>query len=840
MTTGNINGHIRAEDVKAAALGREDDICIHFGFTPESMNGQAGPCLQCGGHDRARKIAPGAYRCNQCHPDKCGDLLASIGWLNKWDFPETVRNVADYLGLKPSTSPSKSADPFRHKLSVHGASGSEASRQRIRNSIAQWCKIKSPIEVDSVLAFGGEVVTFPAHSDGVLCIAWKAFNNPTEEATGYILRRCDGELFEAFGNIAASKTRMLKDSKDGWVIGGGVERIAKADIVWKCEGLPDAMALFSVVPENHAVITNICGAKSVPSYLGHFANKPVFIISQCDKPGMEGAEKYASKILSVASYVKVIHLPWYDVTEKNGKDVRDAFRDGHTFQELVDLSSNAPVFTKRTRQKPDKSTTSLNLQQYAPNPTAKQAEQIDEWRDIASDKGRSDIANSRRFLEQHSDKLLHCHPWGKWLVWSGTHWKVDDSGAVMRLAKATADSIWSEIPRAATSDEALATAIAFARGTSGMSRIRAFVDLSASELPVQIDELDQNRWLLNCPNGTVDLRTGELKPHQRSDCVTKLCPTNFTPDAPSYHFDKFLDGIFGDQRLIDFVQRLFGYCLSGSTVEQILPVFWGQGSNGKSTLLGALSETLGNDYSGTAPSSLLMEKKTESHPTDLASLFGKRFVIASESSQGARLAEAQVKQLTGSDAIVARRMREDFWSFIPTHKLLLMTNHKPAIRGTDHGIWRRLILVPFTVQFWNPAKGESGPPELMRDNSLADKLKAESEGILAWMVRGCLEWQRLGLQVPDIVRAATTEYRSESDTVGRFISDKCLIGDGAYFKVRFSQLYDALEEWCKDAGDNLPSKKFVGQYLGEQGFKDKQSGVKWYLGLTMKATETTV
>ena len=452
----------------------------------------------------------------------------------------------------------------------------------------------------------------------------------------------------------------------------------------------------------------------------------------------------------------------------------------------------------------------------------------DLWTDIGADQGRTELANARRFVAAFGDVFRFCHPWQKSLVWDGTRWKLDDDGAVQRMAATVADAVWHEVACNHTKDN-----IDFAEKTSKASGINAMLKLAASMRPIRVDELDANHWLLNCQNGTVDLRTGELRPHRREDNLTKLCPTNFNSDATTYVFDHFLDGVFGgNATLIGFLQRLFGYCLTGDVREQCLPVFHGSGANGKSTLLTAIQDALGIDYSTTAPPSLLMEKKTDAHPTELAGLFGKRLVIAQETSQGARLAESTVKQLTGGDRVSARRMREDFWEFTPTHKLILCTNHKPRVKGTDHAIWRRLLLIPFANKFWNPAKGESGPDELRQDKELPAKLKAEAEGILTWMVQGCLAWQRDGLQVPDIVRAATEVYRSESDTVGRFVAECCLTVPSV--RVKFSALYSALESWCEDAGDSLPSRKFVGEWLRDAGFREHANNGRWYIGVVIK------
>lgn len=415
------------------------------------------------------------------------------------------------------------------------------------------------------------------------------------------------------------------------------------------------------------------------------------------------------------------------------------------------------------------------------------------------------------------------------MIWAGTRWHIDKSGAAVRLAMDVADAVWIAAKENRTKE-----VVQFASKTSGRGALNAMLELASADLPVAVDELDSDPWLLNCPNTTVDLRTGSGNLHRREDYITQQCPTRFVPDAPCPVWEAFLYSIFQqDIDLIHFIQRYLGYCLAGVISEQILVVCYGTGSNGKSTLLNVLQLVLGDGYCNAAPQGLLMEKKTDSHPTELADLFGKRLVIAQETNQGSRLAESTVKQLTGGDTISARRMREDFWTFKPTHKLVLATNHKPRIKGTDHAIWRRLVLIPFEQRFWNPAKGESGPEHLRQNKDLLMKLAAEAEGILAWMVRGCLDWQQSGLQIPDSVRTATAAYRSEEDTVGRFVSECCITEELS--RVKFSDLYARLEQWGNESGDNIPSRKFVSQWLKENGYRDKQSGVRWYIGIRLSS-----
>ena len=442
-----------------------------------------------------------------------------------------------------------------------------------------------------------------------------------------------------------------------------------------------------------------------------------------------------------------------------------------------------------------------------------------------------DLGNARLFAKLHGANVRYCYPWKKWLVWDRKRWKIDDTGAVERLAKNVADERWHEAQE--TNDSELRE---FATDTASSKLITAMLKLAQSEpgIPIVPGDLDRDPWLLNCANGVVDLRTGEIESHRKSYLITKLCPTNFNPDAESYHFDKFLESIFkGSQPLIDFIQRFWGYGITGDVREQILAILWGGGSNGKSTLLNAVMDTLGTDYSLKAVADLLMAKKNESHPTERADLFGMRIVVCTETADGRGMNETLVKELTGGEKIRARRMREDFWEFPPTHKPILCTNHKPKVRGNDHAIWRRLVLVPFEVQYWNPDKGETGLIELRQDKGLPAMLIAEAEGILAWLVRGCLEWQQRGLLIPEIVRAATDTYRHEHDLIAMFIDDKCLCGPMC--RIRASELYSQFKTWCDPLGEYPISMRAFGETIEQRGYEKKSSNGVWYLGIGMRA-----
>ncbi len=379
-------------------------------------------------------------------------------------------------------------------------------------------------------------------------------------------------------------------------------------------------------------------------------------------------------------------------------------------------------------------------------------------------------------------------------------------------------------------------------------RINAMLDLARSEpgIPILPEQMDADPWLLNCPNGTLDLRTGTLREHRREDYITKLCPTPYLPAARCPTWERFLAAVFQDEEgepdgdLVLFVQRLLGRCLTGDVTEQILPIFWGGGANGKSTLVNAVLDTLGTDYAMKANADLLMISRGERHPTELAGLFGMRLVVASETHEGRRLNEALVKDLTGGEPIRARRMREDFWEFRPTHKVILLTNHKPKVAGTDEGIWRRLRLVPFQTTFWDPgdpAKAAAElPSDLRQDKRLGVKLAAEREGILGWLVRGCMDWQREGLTLPERVRAATREYRADEDLVVQWIAECCVVGSNHY-RTRAWHLYAAFRAWCERGGEDVVGRKTFGLALGEHGFQRFTNNGTWYRGIALRTNE---
>jgi P4 family phage/plasmid primase-like protien len=435
----------------------------------------------------------------------------------------------------------------------------------------------------------------------------------------------------------------------------------------------------------------------------------------------------------------------------------------------------------------------------------------------------TDLGNAERFVAHHGEDVRYCYQWRKWLVWTGARWERDEAGRVHRLAKETVRSIYREASN--EEDENRRKALAkHARASESETRIRAMVELAKSEIPAAPDELDADPWLLNTAGGTIDLRTGKLREHRREDLITKLAPVEYDPEAEAPTWSAFLERVLPGEELRQFVRRAAGYSATGNTSEQCMFIHHGPGANGKSTFQEAVTAALG-DYAMRTPTETLLVKRPGGVPNDIARLKGARLVTASETEEGRRLAESLVKDLTGQDTISARFMWAEWFDFKPTHALHLSTNHKPEIRGTDAAIWRRIRLIPWAVTI----------PPAEQDRELPEKLRAELPGVLAWIVRGCSEWQREGLQAPEEVRKATRAYRAEMDVLAAFLADCCVRDED---ETAFAgELWGAWKRWCEETGEQFGTQKRFGGRLAERGFlnhRDSKTGRKVWSGLSLR------
>lgn len=431
----------------------------------------------------------------------------------------------------------------------------------------------------------------------------------------------------------------------------------------------------------------------------------------------------------------------------------------------------------------------------------------------------TDLANARRFVDQHGDDVRWTPERG-WLVWDSSRWQIDDMHQIEAKAKTTVESIFDEIKSAPNRNERFR----FAKKSQSARGIKDMLYLARSDpkITARLADFDANPWLFNCQNGTLDLRTGKLLPHSREDMLTNLAPVNYKPEATCELWLKFLRRIMaGNDDLILFLQRAAGYSLTASVIEQVLFFCYGIGQNGKTVFLEVMQSLLG-DYGLNARTETITVRRETAIPNDVARLAGARFVAVNETADGQRLHEPLIKDMTGGDTMTARFLHHENFDFHPIFKLWLRGNHKPQIRGTDEGIWRRIRLIPFTVQI----------PEAERDRHLAEKLQCELPGILAWAVRGCIDWQKNGLGTPDAITDAVREYRDEMDIVGQFIEDRVTVREHSQVKAR--ALYGAYRGWADMNGETAATQMRFGLAMTERGFSKKKTkaGIV-YLGIEL-------
>lgn len=445
-------------------------------------------------------------------------------------------------------------------------------------------------------------------------------------------------------------------------------------------------------------------------------------------------------------------------------------------------------------------------------------------------RGLDDIGNARRFVEQHREVVVWI-PQSGWYVWDGKRWAEDKMARVLALAKDVARGIYNEAA-AETGDKVRESLVGHAHTSARRERLNAMLELAKPDLARDINDFDRDPFALNCLNGTIDLKTGKLRKHDARDLITKITPVAFDSQAKARQWERALLTIFKeDKALIDYVQRLFGYSLSAQQMEHILILLFGRSHTGKSTLVGTFYKVAG-EYAQTASADLLLAKKFENAiPNDVARLKGARFVAAAETEDGKRLNSAKVKNLTGGDMLTARFMRREFFDFEPTHTFWLSTNYKPDIDAGDSGAWSRLKLVPFGVVF----EGDDD------DKRLKDKLLTESEGILAWAVRGAVAWWNRGkpdLREPKVVTDAIKAYQKEMDWLADFIAAECEVGDS--FEVGATAIYERYKAWITQVGKRAQSQTRFGGRLGDKFEKDNRESGVWYFGVKLKPKPTDI
>lgn len=782
------------DEVKAAARGAWPHILMNLapGLSEAVNRGtRHGPCPFCGGTDRFRMmddyIESGAAICNQCGPqDRAGvftDGFALLEHATGRLFKELLHEVADMVGAGQNTPP-------RSTPQEDFGSADDDRRARTRRRLNQL--FRQATNDDGTISTylrhrglsGGVPAALMLHSSltyyddgepvGKYPAIIAAITAPDGSAAGlHMTYLAPGGA----GKADLDPARKMRTIERGATRGAAIRVHDAGDLLAVAEGIETALAVREATGAPVWATISAGGMErlQIPD---HVRQVEIWADNDGDDgAGQRAAERLAQR-LDVGDKTVRIMLPseagtdWLDVLNQRGPEALRAARE-----------------TAETWE-PDAGTQDVHL---------------------------TDLGNARRLVARHGRNIRYSHPESRWYVWNGRVWEPDDTAAIFRLAKATVGTIYGEAAGIADDDERKAIA-KHAFRSENHSRLQAMISLAASEpgVPILREQFDRDPWLLTVANGTLDLRTGTLREHRREDFMTKHVPIRYDEKATAPRWERFLlEIVDGRIALTEFLRRMVGYCLTGLTTEQVMFILWGTGSNGKSVFLDILRELLAPLAVATEPD-LLMSRRNDAHPTGIAALWGARVAIAVETGEGRRLNETLVKWLTGGDKLTARFMRQDFFEFAPTHKLLLATNHRPVVRGTDHAMWRRIRMVPFTVTFYEPETGQ----QPVKDPHLVDKLRAELPGILAWAVQGCLEWQRDGLRPPAEVLAATDEYRADMDVVAQFLEDACLLAPNAHSGA--TDLYNAYKNWCTANGERWLSQRRFGGRLSERGYESRR------------------
>ena len=448
-----------------------------------------------------------------------------------------------------------------------------------------------------------------------------------------------------------------------------------------------------------------------------------------------------------------------------------------------------------------------------------------------------DTGNAERLVDIFGDRIRYSYVNKSWLYYDGRKWCFDVTGAIHRMADEIVEQMRNDmdyyVKNAPQSwgdpDDVEKNYMKHLKQSRSNRSKESMIKESQHHVPITPDQLDTHRALLCTPNGIVNLKNGGLYSHDKNKFITKITNCEYTDKIDHPLWDSFLDSTFGgDQELIHYIQKAIGYSLTGSTQEQCTFFCYGTGRNGKSTFMETISDALGDYATNIQPETIMVKPGTNGPTSDIARLKGARFVTCSEPNEGVRLNEGLIKQLTGGDKVTASRKFENEFEFYPEFKLWMSTNHKPVIRGTDVGIWRRICLIPFTVCI----------PEEKVDKRLKFKLQRELSGILKWAVDGCLLWQREGLEQPDAVKQATAEYRSEMDVISAFIADCCVVTNDLR-RERAKDMFSAYAKWAKENNEfEMKSTKF-GREMANRFNKIHDMNGTAYVGVQLNSEYKT-
>ncbi|MDA8120760.1 MAG: phage/plasmid primase, P4 family [Gammaproteobacteria bacterium] len=538
------------------------------------------------------------------------------------------------------------------------------------------------------------------------------------------------------------------------------------------EGEKCADAAIAALPPSWCVTTWSQGSNAVKNTdFSPLYGRAVTIWPDADEPGRKAAAQIAAQLLSHKTQVSVIPTENFP----NGWDCADADHDQVAHTIATARTIEREVVSDRLDTPP--------IEAYADEPGATEI-------------GLSDDELALRFTARYKGKLRYVAAWDRWLIWDGKRWMHDEKRSVFDLARGICREVLTEhlaMPLTDSQRNGLRKRLGDARTIYNVTKLAG----SDPHHAVSVKELDADPWMLNTPAGILDLRTGAVSPHDPNALHTKITAAAPCGDCPT--FRRVLEEALPSADIREYVRRVFGYGMTGSSRDHALSFWWGGGRNGKGTLAHAFRRALG-DYGLEVGAELFMESHHERHPTEIAVLRGARFVVASEIDTGRRWNEARLKRLTGGDPISARYIGKDLFEFEPTHTLLIIGNTKPGLRSVDEAMRARMQLVEFGVTI-DASK---------RDTELPEKLESEFGGILAWAMVGCQAWQKIGLKPPQEVLAATSAYLDAEDSVSEWIED-CCVRSGF---VTLSTAHRSYREWCeRNAAPSLGRNAFADQLV---------------------------
>lgn len=665
------------------------------------------------------------------------------------------------------------------------------------------------------------------------------------------------------------------DGKGGWVntikgvkivpyrLPEVIEAVKQGETVFIVEGEKDAETL---AEWGLVATTNPMGAGKWREDFNHYLKGAcVVILPDNDEAGNKHVEKTAKSLHGVAKTVKIVRLP----VLREHEDVTDwKERYGGTKEALLKLAKEIeeyqPSRSKKKELLPEviregernnvltsyagtlrsrgfkedhilEVLLETNRERCCPplpeNEVYEIAKSISKYRPGGNLPSVKRVAEQAETLEQlWSGKYRWAKHKGSWMKWTGTHWvEIHDSIAIREASKALRDFYARQMEKV-TSEALAAKLVNLMDKACTIQELKNILTYTQSAPGIHTNswDWDKDGYILNVNNGTIDLRTGTFRPHDPNDLCTHLAPVDYDSTAVGRAWEEHIRYAIPDADTRRQLQRDLGVSLIGGTLQEALPIWYGQGANGKSTTARVLQAVLGS-YAGTAAPNLLIQKRFAQHPTELADLKGKRLIFTTEVGYGDRLDEVRVKQLTGGDPIKARFMNQNFFEFQRTWTIFLLCNQKPTIIGNDHGIWRRIRLIPWTVI--RPFN-EQEPQDI-----IVSRLLEEAPAILRWLLDGLADWYDNRHWIAEKVSAATQEYQSEQDTVTEFIGDCCKKDpDGT---VTMKRMYEAYVEWCDLQGYTPLTKRHFENRLSNYGFGKKRGtgGVKHWVGYTLRNSD---